>query len=283
MQKETDMAVTDLVISKRVETAGASSPTEKIAVEQPLEILVNGSPLITLMRSPGNDCELAVGLCLTENIVESVRSIKSIKQWGDQERRRAQGEEFQEPGLERSTIELEVEKPQGMERFTPTDVVKTGSGGAHLKLIAASGQIARSIESDVKVDPGTVYGLGQELSSRQDVARSTRGTHGAAIFSADGEMVVVREDIGRHNALDKVVGFAALHDIHLQDKLLAISGRISFEMALKAIRAGFPFLISLKVPTSLGIKFGEDAGLTIIGRVQRDSFNIYSHGWRVKS
>ncbi len=127
-----------------------------------------------------------------------------------------------------------------------------------------------------------IYGLGDKLTACQEVFRGTGGTHGAAAFTASGELVAAREDVGRHNALDKVVGACALARVPLSDKLMFISGRISYEMALKTIRAGCPILVSLAAPTSLGLRTAEQAGLTVIGFAGDRRFNVYTHARRVE-
>lgn len=262
-------------IEWEIERAHRDGPREPLAdrvvVERPLEISVNGLPLVALMRMPGNDRELALGFCLTEKVIDSADAVMLLKHCGEAER---------EGAAERGDlVELEVEGAGDAGRFASTYVVRTGCGGADLKAMLEG--LSGSVESDLKVDASVFYDLGDRLTARQEVFRGTGGTHGAAAFTALGELVVAREDVGRHNALDKVVGACALSRVDLSDKLLFISGRVSYEMALKAARAGCPVLASLAAPTSLGLRTAERAGLTVIGFAGRRRFNAYTHSWRV--
>ncbi len=269
-------------VSKVRRDGGPEQFSDRVVVELPLEISVNGTPLVALMRMPGQDRELAVGFCLTEGIIDSVEQILLIKHCGEAEGRdtgSGAGEPVRDPG-HADLIELEVKDPRGTGRFASAYVVRTGCGGADLR--TALDLRAVSVHSELRFPPAVVFDLGKRMAARQEVFRGTGGTHGAAVYTAEGEELAVREDVGRHNALDKVVGACALRGVPLGDKLLFISGRVSYEMALKAARAGFPALISLAAPTLLGLRLAEEAGLTVIGFSDGRRFNVYTHGWRVE-
>jgi FdhD protein len=257
--------------------------SDRVVIEQPLEISVNGMPLVALMRLPGNDKELAVGFCITEKVIASADRIKLLKHCGELEKREAAGSDIggMDTAVDRGDlVELEVEEAEGTGRFASTYVVRTGCGGADLKAMLQD--FTGAIRSDLRVKAPVIHGLGDQLTARQEVFRGTGGTHGAAVFEASGEPVVTREDVGRHNALDKVVGACALSRVPLEEKIMFISGRVSYEMALKTIRAGCPVLVSLAAPTSLGLRIAEQAGLTVIGFAGARRFNIYTHAWRVE-
>ncbi|MBC7248062.1 MAG: formate dehydrogenase accessory sulfurtransferase FdhD [Actinobacteria bacterium] len=274
----------DAMISWRItrffRQGGAEEVDDRVAVESPLEIIVNGMPLVALMRLPGMDKELAVGFCLTEKVIESVAQVTLLKHCGSMERELAEGREVEDTALDRgNVVELEVESPRGRERFAPTYVVRTGCGGADL---SALGDIREGcVASRLQVPLHVVLGLGEKLAGGQEVFRATGGTHGAGFFDAEGRALVVAEDVGRHNALDKAVGWCALRGIPLEDKLLMLSGRVSYEMALKAARVGIPVVVSLAAPTSLGLRVAERAGLTVVGFCGGERCNLYTHGWRV--
>ena len=254
---------------------------DRIVIELPLEINVNGMPLVALMRLPGMDKELAVGFCLTEKVIESVSQIKLLKHCGTLEEAAGRGEAAAGDGLDRGNlVDLELEAPGERERFSATYVVRTGCGGADISAIEDYHE--GEITSELLVAEKVIYGIGEELTRRQDIFRGTGGTHGAGIFSAAGEVQVVAEDVGRHNALDKAVGWCALRGISLQDKILVLSGRISYEMALKAVRVKLPLLVSMAAPTSLGLRVAEAAGLTVVGFSDGRRFNVYTHGQRIK-
>jgi FdhD protein len=260
----------------------AEGVADRIAVELPLEITVNGVPLVALMRLPGMDKELAVGFCLTEKVIRDVSQISLLKHCGSMERELGQGRKVEDTTLDRgNTVDIEVDTPGERERFSPTYVVRTGCGGADISAIEDYHE--GEITSELRVEEAVVYGIGEELTRRQDIFRGTGGTHGAGIFTAAGEVVVVAEDVGRHNALDKAVGWCALRGIPLEDKILVLSGRVSYEMALKAVRVGIPVLVSMAAPTSLGLRVADAAGLTVAGFSDGKRFNAYTHSRRITS
>ena len=253
---------------------------DRVVVELPLEIKVNGMPLVALMRMPGMDKELAVGFCLTERVIGNVSQIRLLKHCGGMERELGEGREVEDTALDRGNVaELEVDEPGERERFSAAYLVRTGCGGADISAIEDYHE--GEVTSRLRVGEAVIYGLGEELTRRQEVFRHTGGTHGAGIFSGGGEALVVAEDVGRHNALDKAVGWCALRGVSLDDKFLVLSGRVSYEMALKTVRAGIPVLVSMAAPTSLGLKVAEAAGLTVIGFSDGRRFNVYTHPWRI--
>lgn len=253
---------------------------DRVVVELPLEINVNGTPLVALMRMPGMDKELAVGFCLTEKIINDTSQIRLLKHCGVMEREVGGGRAVEDTALDRgNVVELEIDAPGERERFGSTYVVRTGCGGADISAIEDyhDGEIT----SELRVKEGVIYRLGEELTWRQDVFHGTGGTHGAGIFGAQGDAEVVAEDVGRHNALDKAVGWCALRGISLADKVLVLTGRVSYEMALKAVRARIPVLVSMAAPTSLGLRVAEKAGLTVMGFSDGRRFNLYTHPERI--
>lgn len=260
--------------------AGRDEIDDRVVVELPLEISVNGIPLVALMRLPGMDKELAVGFCLTERVIEDVRQIRLLRHCGSLEAAVAAGGVAEGDPLDRgNVVEMELESPHATERFSSTYVVRTGCGGADLS--AVEDYHEGWVTSRLQVPSEVVYGLSGRLTEHQDVFRSTGGTHGAGIFDIEGNPLVIAEDVGRHNALDKAVGWCALRGIPLEDKILVLSGRVSYEMALKAIRVRIPLLVSMAAPTSLGLRIAERAGLTVVGFCDGKRFNVYTHGWRI--
>jgi len=254
---------------------------DRVVMELPLEIRVNGVPTVALMRLPGLDKELAVGFCLTEKVVDDVSRINLLKHCGQMEDKLREGEQVEGDGLDKGNlVEIEVESPGDKGRFTSTFVVRTGCGGADLS--AVEDYHEGMVTSETAVREEVIYGLGEALTGGQEIFRGTGGTHGAGVFTPEGEVVVVAEDVGRHNALDKAVGWCALRDIPLEDKILVLSGRISYEMALKAVRVGIPVLVSLSAPTSLGLRIAEKAGLTVVGFSDGERFNVYTHLGRIQ-
>jgi FdhD protein len=253
--------------------SGKEEADDRVVIELPLEIAVNGMPLVALMRLPGMDKELAVGFCLTEKVIDDVGQIKLLRHCGSLEEEAGKGGNAVGNGLDRgNVVEIEVEDPKGTERFSSTYVVRTGCGGADLS--AVEDYHRGWVTSHLRVPSRVLYGLEEKLTARQDVFRATGGTHGAGIFDAEGEPLVVAEDVGRHNALDKAVGWCALRGISLEDKILVLSGRVSFEMALKAVRVRIPMLVSVAAPTSLGLRIADGAGLTVVGFCDGRRFRV---------
>ncbi len=274
------MSTVEWEISRYRRSGEPEEITDRVVVELPLEIAVNGLPLVALMRLPGMDKELAVGFCLTEKVIEGTSQIGLLKHCGEMERQIGEGREVEDTELDRgNVVEIEVETPGERERFSSTYVVRTGCGGADLSAIEDYHE--GTVTSELRVREEVIYGIGDELTRSQEIFRGTGGTHGAGIFSAEGEALVVAEDVGRHNALDKAVGWCALRGIPLEDKILMISGRISYEMALKAVRVRIPLLVSMAAPTSLGLRVAEAAGLTVVGFCDGKRFNVYTHPRRV--
>lgn len=264
----------------RVE-AGRPQPDERydeVVLELPLEIRVNGLPLVALMRTPGMDKELAVGFCLSERVIRDVSQVKLLRHCGQLERETdpARREAGPESG---DVVELEVEGPSSLQRFAGNFLVRTGCGGADIRALAQLGEV--KVEADTRVARDVLFTLARRMEESQVLFPRTGGTHGAAVFRPDGAAVVVAEDVGRHNALDKAVGLCAMRRVILEDKILFISGRISYEMALKAARVGIPILASVAAPTSLGLRLAEEAGLTLVGFCGERRFNLYTHPWRI--
>jgi FdhD protein len=268
---------------KRYHRCGEAEELEdRVAVELPLEIIVNGMPLVALMRLPGMDKELAVGFCLTEKVIQSFSQVNLLKHCGQLEREIGAGGQDKGGELDQgNVVELEVSGTGQWERFSATYVVRTGCGGADLSAVANYEE--GMVSSQLKVEADVIYGIGEELTRRQEIFLGTGGTHGAGVFDAQGKSLVVAEDVGRHNALDKAVGWCAMRDVSLEDKILALSGRMSYEMALKAARVGIPIMVSMAAPTSLGLHVADKVGLTTIGFSDGRRFNLYTHPWRIVS
>lgn len=246
---------------------------DRVVEESPLRITVNGAPLVALMRLPGRDRQLAVGFCLTERVITSVDDILILREC-------ERGGEGGKGAVGGGLVELQVRGEADTGRFAATRLVRTGCGGAdlgHLEELPVE-----RMDSRASFPASLMHRLGEELTRRQEVFRATGGTHGAAVFSGVGELLEMAEDVGRHNALDKVVGACALLRIPLGDKVLFISGRVSYEMVLKAVRAGFPCLASLAAPTRLGLELAREAGLTVVGFADGRRCNVYTHGWRME-
>ena len=250
---------------------------ETLAVEEPLEIRVNGKPITVTMRTPGSDIELAQGFLLTEGVITAREDVLAVRYC------RGSGDD----GLNTYNV-LDVTLAAGVE---PPDVdvtrnfYTTSSCGVCGKAsLDAVRLISRHGPGDdpAAVAADTLTAMPEQLRSSQRVFASTGGLHGAALFGVDGTMLTIREDIGRHNAVDKVIGWALeAGRIPLNGTVLLVSGRASFELTQKAVMAGVPVLAAVSAPSSLAVDLASQSGLTLVAFLRRDSMNVYTRPDRV--
>lgn len=260
--------------------------SDYLAAEEPLQICVNGRPLVVTMRTPGNDAELAAGFLWTEGLIQSREQILGF---GAAESRvpdsRAQEPHVGAPrnggasNVVGNVVELQLvesaQQPQKPER----SFVATSScglcGKSSIDEVRAKG--LRRIESTFTVDVETLCALPEKLRAQQQVFERTGGLHAAALFNGGGELLALREDIGRHNAVDKIVGWALLAGlIPLSQHVLLVSGRGGFEIVQKAIAAGVPIVASVSAPSSLAAELAREMDLTLIGFLRGRRFVVYS-------
>jgi FdhD protein len=233
---------------------------DEVAVEQPLEIRVDGAPLAVTMRTPGHDEELALGFLLTEGLIERVHPAGLT------------------PDLAANVIEVEgpLRRDPGARRFYTTSSCGVCGKGA-LEEVAVDAPMA---SPGPRVPRELLAALPDRL--RQPAFERTGGMHATGLFTAGGELVLVREDVGRHNAMDKVVGRALLEGlVPLHGRILCVSGRLSFELVQKAAVAGAPILVGVGAPTSLAIELAADRGITLAGFARRGSVNVYTGPERI--
>jgi FdhD protein len=244
---------------------------DQVAVEEPLEIRVEGRPVAVVMRTPGHDEELATGFLVSEGVVKHPRDL-----------------------LEVSTCPASTE--------AGGNVVDVLLGGAsvdwdsltrHVFSASSCGICGKTsidsifqrfppVTASWSVSAGTVYQLPAALRAAQQTFDSTGGLHACAVFDLEGRMLVIREDVGRHNALDKILGWALTERLLPLDRhLLLLSGRVSFEMMQKALAAGIPLVAAISAPTSLAVSFAETSGQTLAGFLRGQSMNLYTHPGRV--
>jgi FdhD protein len=251
---------------------------ETLVVEEPLEIRVNGTPITVTMRTPGSDIELAQGFLLTEGVIARRDDVLTVRYCRD-----ATEEGVNTYNVLDVTLAPDVQMPD-------VDVTRnfytTSSCGVCGKAsLDAVRLISRHCPGD---DPSTVVAetlsaMPGKLRAAQKVFASTGGLHGAALFGADGSVLVVREDIGRHNAVDKVIGWALEADrIPLTGTVLLVSGRASFELTQKAVMAGIPVLAAVSAPSSLAVDLASQSGLTLVAFLRDDSMNVYTRPDRIQ-
>jgi FdhD protein len=240
---------------------------DDLTIEEPLEIRIGGKTLATTMRTPGHDDELAAGFLVSEAIVCDRSAIAEISVAGDNRVivRLATG------------VKLKLNSAQ---RF---GTISSSCGLCGKTSIDEIRQNFPAIESaNVRIDVETLLSLPEKLRKAQSDFARTGGIHAAGIFDLNGELKIVREDIGRHNAVDKAIGRAFLDKLlPLNRHFLLVSGRSSFEIVQKALAAGVPIIAAVSAPSTLAVDFARESNQTLIGFLRPPSFNIYSHIERV--
>ncbi|MCM3615384.1 formate dehydrogenase accessory sulfurtransferase FdhD [Microbacterium enclense] len=251
---------------------------DAIAVEEPLEIRVAGSPLSVTMRTPGHDVELAAGFLVSEGVLSR----------GDQFARAIHCGGPGTGGADGNTYNvLDLTLAPGVASPTPRSFFTTSSCGVcgTASIDAVEKVSSYDVSSDgIQVSAHDVAAFPDRLREQQKTFDKTGGLHGAALFDVvTGELLVAREDVGRHNAVDKVVGWALLNDrLPLRGTVLQVSGRVSFELVQKAVMAGIPILSAVSAPSSLAIELAERAGLTLAAFVRDSSMNLYTRADRIR-
>jgi len=242
--------------------AGTTEP-DLIAVEEPLEIRIGGRPVAVTMRTPGHDEELALGFCLSEGLrPRGARLPDDLA---------ANTVEVDAPGFDASRLQRSF--------YTTSSCGVCGKGA--LEAVAVE---APRVEAELRVPAALVAELPGRLRAAQAGFEATGGLHATGLFAADGELLCVREDVGRHNALDKVVGWAFREQLlPLAGHVLCVSGRLSFELVQKAAVAGCPVLVAVGAPSSLAVDLAADRGLTLCGFVRGGSVNVYTESWRIQA
>jgi FdhD protein len=239
-----------------------SSRQDALAVEEPLEIRVGGRPIAVTMRTPGHDEELALGFCLSEGIpARSARLPDDLA---------ANTVEIDAGGFDAGSLARSF--------YTSSSCGVCGKGA--LEAVAVD---APRVESELAVSWELVGLLPERLRAGQPTFAATGGLHATGLFDADGALLCLREDVGRHNAMDKVIGWAhAAGRLPLPDCILCVSGRLSFELVQKAAVAGCPIMVAVGAPSSLAVELARDRGITLCGFVRDGRANVYSEPWRLR-
>jgi len=257
-----------------------SSPrADFLAGEEPLGIRVDGTALTMTMRTPGDDIELAAGFLVSEAVVRSPADIASIKLCDGTSCGHADHEGL--GNIVDVTLAPGVLVTPGARRNFMTTSACGVCGKASIEDIRVLPHAALSAD-ETRFSPAVLAPLPDRLRSAQRVFERTGGLHAAGLFTASGEVVAVREDVGRHNAVDKIVGWALLEDrLPLAGCALLVSGRASFELVQKAVLAGIPLLAAVSAPSSLAVSLAEEAGLTLVGFLRGRSMNVYAGAQRL--
>jgi FdhD protein len=236
---------------------------DEVAVEEPLEIRIGGRPVAVTMRTPGHDVELALGFCLSEGLAPEAASLTD--------------------DLAANTIDVRAPAfdPARLQRsfYTTSSCGVCGKGA--LEAVAVE---APRVASRLRVPAAVVAALPDRLRDAQATFAATGGLHATGLFDREGRLLCAREDVGRHNAMDKVVGWAYLRDmLPVAEALLCVSGRLSFELVQKAAVAGCPIVAAVGAPSSLAVELAADRGITLCGFVRGGRLNVYTEAWRIEA
>lgn len=260
----------------RVPVSGAADyRADLLAVEEPLEIRVDGEPLTVTMRTPGDDIDLAAGFLFTEGLLTGLGDVHEIRMCDENV---AAVTVADDGGL------LKAHGVNGVKSAARNFLTTSACGVCGKDSIEAIRvRSAFDVAADpVRVSPAVLAGLPDRLRDAQRVFSRTGGLHAAGLFTPDGTLLVLREDVGRHNAVDKVAGWALRSGlVPLTGHVLLVSGRASFELAQKALMLGLPVLAAVSAPSSLAVSLAEEGGMTLIGFLRGAAMNVYAGPQRV--
>ena len=252
----------------RVDGEGAAArEQDAVVVEEPLEVRHGKDSLLVTMRTPGDDADLVRGLLYTEGLVDGPDDVVAVNACLD----------VPEESLGNVVVvALREGAALDEERTLRAGLVSSGCGLCGKATLEALATVAPPVAPGPTLRPEVLRGLPDRLRERQAVFSATGGLHAAGLFDADGRLLALKEDVGRHNAVDKVVGEALRFGrLPLRDTILMVSGRAGFEIVQKARRAGIPVLCSVSAPSSLAVELAEDGGQTLVGFLRGERFNVY--------
>lgn len=273
---------------KPIEITKYSSSERKVtpdlmAVEEPLEIRIGFGPhahreqksLSVTMRTPGHDYELAIGFLFTEGIIDTYDQVESIKYCEDV------GRQEEKDNVVR--VELKPDVVLDLKKLLRNFYTTSSCGVCGKSSIESVTVTCTRLTDSLKIDKKTIHSLSSKLREAQQIFEHTGGLHAVGLFSKDGELKLTREDVGRHNAMDKVVGASLfIKEIPLSNHIMMVSGRASFELVQKALRAGVPVMAAVGAPSSLAVSLARDIGMTLLGFVRENSFNVYAGEQRIE-
>lgn len=240
-----------------------------VAEEVPVALVYNGRPFVVVMGTPADLEDLAVGFSLTEGIVDHEGAIERI------------GVVKASHGIELQ-IEIASADATRLEERSRGIVSRTGCGLCGVETINDAIRLPNRLDFTLDIAREALWRAGEQLARQQALNNETNSVHAAAWATTQGEIELIREDVGRHNALDKIIGWAALSGaLPLADSVCIVSGRVSFEIVQKAATAGIPVIGAVSAPSSLAVQTAERVGVTVVGFLRGDRFNVYSHGDRV--
>jgi len=267
---------------RRWEAGLWSDSPDAVVTEEPLQLLLDGTPLSVLMRTPGEDIELTLGLMFAEGIIRSRADVKEIRISAES------GESDSRVRVDPSLVEsnqVDVHLAATPRRRPERSMLSSSACGVcGAVLIDDLRRDLSALKDGLVVDPKILPGLVEQLRSHQGVFERTGGLHAAGLFTPGGELVCLREDVGRHNAVDKVVGRRLLDElVPAPEAVLVVSGRAGYEIVQKSISAGIPVLCSVGAPSSLAVALAREFNQTLVGFLRAGRFNVYSAPDRLAS
>jgi FdhD protein len=264
----------------RVDGGAGSQQEIGMVSEEPLSLTINGRQVAVLMRMPGMEKELAVGFCLSEGLVTRFDDILLVHHCGSglpvPGEALAEGDE----STSRNRVDVQV-RPNALREEARLEVVRLIRAGCGAVDVERTELLLPPVAPGPSVATEVLIGLDGRMRAAQRMHQRVGGVHAAALFDRQGELIILCEDVGRHNAVDKAIGHCFLRGIALRDKLLLCSGRLSYEMVTKAVRVGLPVLASVSAPTALAVQIAEQSNLTVIGYLRGSRMTVYTHAERI--
>ena len=261
MEKQPDKA--ELLPALRLTRDSADAREEAVARELPVTIILNDQELVTLLCTPVDLNYLAIGFLASEGLVHGKDEIKRVN-----------------VDAQRGVVRVETEMTEESPAELVFKRVITSGCGRGASFYSAADAASQKVDSPMKISAEEVFTLAPEFQHRSTLYRATHGVHGAALCDSKG-ILVFSEDIGRHNAIDRIFGKCLLEDIATASRVVITSGRITSEIVHKVAKRGIPIIISISAPTDLGVKTADSLGITLIAMVRGPNMDIYTHDWRV--
>lgn len=271
MKDPRDISIAAACVRARTPGVADREWIDDVAVEAPLEVRINGRAATVLLRTPGADVELIAGFLFGEGIIQSVEQIVAIAPPAD----------LREP-VRGNVLDVQLDCSNELIMLDRPFISNSSCGACGKRTIDSLAIRATPSLSNLRVSATVLNALPEKLRAAQSTFARTGGVHAAGLFTAAGELVALREDLGRHNALDKLVGWALANGhVPLADYVLVVSGRVSYEIVQKAACAGLPFVAAVGAPSSLAIELSQRFNLTLVGFLKPASLNIYANGDRI--
>tara|TARA_R110000850_G_scaffold245374_2_gene370268 strand:- start:164 stop:1543 length:1380 start_codon:yes stop_codon:yes gene_type:complete len=239
--------------------------SDQVAMEEPLEMRVNDQSVAVMMRTPGHDEELATGFLFSESLIERAAEIREISYYPDID-----------PEAVGNVLNVQLKETPNLDGLTRHVFTSSSCGVCGKATIESVFQQFPPVDTEIELSPELLLELPAKLRREQETFDRTGGLHASVLFSREGELLFLREDVGRHNALDKVIGRALKDKLDLTEVILLVSGRISFELMQKALAARIPVVAGISAPSSLAVKLAQESGQTLVGFLRERGFNVYA-------